>query len=831
LENLLRDFLHGLRVARRTPLVTAVVVVTLALGVGAATAISSVANAVLIHPLGPVNSDRLVILYATDTVGRTNYPAQGDVADWKASARSFEAIETWRGQSFLISGGDEPANVYGHRVSAGFFDLVGLRIARGRTFVTSDYEPGSPHVTVLSHRTWTSRFASDPNIVGRSVLFGKNAFTIIGVTAPGDFQLFSSMRPELWVPLILGPGETKTRRAQALGALARLKRGVPLRQAQSEMDVIAAGLARQYPETNQGRGCGVKVAADDLVSDIRPLLLILLGAAGCVLLIACANVATLLVARASTRAREMAIRSSLGAARRRIMSQVLIESLAIGIVGGVLGILLGFWSLRPLVTLVPDRVTVPGFGNIRVDMSVLGFSLGLSVVTALIFGLLPAWQASRTNPNAHLQEEGRGGGASPRSRAVGNALVVAEFMFALVLLTGAALLIRTLNNVSRIDPGFVSDNLYTMSVDIPPSRYKPEQGIAFFQEIRARIAAMPGITSAALTSVVPLTQDEPPVPLQMDGGPAPASGAEPTANPNLVSDGFFSTMRMPLRAGRDFSPQDVPGSPWVVIINDAMARRYWPGSDPVGRVIRVPFLFRNGEVPPPVTIVGVVGGARMKSLASEPEPDMYFPYAQHPRPFASFAVRTAGDPRQIGGQIRAAVWTVDKTQPVSPGLSMKEIIADSVWHLRFVMTLLTIFGALGLVMAATGVYAVVSYSVRQRTHEIGVRMAMGAHPRQVVGMIAVYGLRLAAIGVCAALIGAFALDWLLAHALQTNAAATSINRWLPIGQQQMLYGMRATDPLTFGVLAILLVAVAGAASYFPARRAAQVDPLRAIGQP
>src|SRR5260370_36400724 len=564
-EVLWRDIRYGVRALIKNASVTAVATVALTLGIGATTAVFSVINAVLIRPLGKANTDRLVIIYATDQKGVAQYPAQADYVDWHDRAQSFETMLAWRGRPFSLTGRDQPSVVYAHRVSFGFFELLGLKPLLGRTFSGQDYQAGSDRVLVLSNRLWKGQFGGDPNVVGRSFTLDNETYTVIGVMPAGDFQLFASARPEFWVPLQLDTKEKSSRRAQILGALARLKRGVTVRQAQAEMDVIARQIGTQYPETNKGWGARVNLAEEDLVGDIRPTFLVLLGAVLLVLLIACVNVANLQLARAASRQKEMALRAALGSGRWPLIRQTLIESLLLGLLGGVLGVVFAYLALKPLVALIPPAATYAGVSNIEIDDSVLGFSFVISLITSILFGLVPAFQGSRLDVREALNESARGSTTGTGGRRLRSLLVVSEVTLALVLLTGAGLLLRSCQKLQEVDPGFCSDHVITLAIPLSGNRTPPEKGAAFFDELSRRIEALPGVVSAGTTNAVPLRYGDFTTAFTIDGEPMPAPVMESRSSLQFVSRVYFTTMCMSLFQGRFVSEGDDKDSPCVAL--------------------------------------------------------------------------------------------------------------------------------------------------------------------------------------------------------------------------------------------------------------------------
>jgi putative ABC transport system permease protein len=828
--SLFQDLSYGIRMLLKSPSVTAISTLALALGIGATTAIFSVINSVLIHPLGPANTDRLVTIYSTDPKGTAGQPAQGDYFDWRDQAASFDQMEAWGARRFTLTGLEKPSLILAQRVSLNFFDALGLKPFLGRPFSEEDFQSSTPNVIILTHRFWMNYMGGDQDALGKTLKLDTGIYTVIGVMQPGDVQLFANLRPDLWIPLQLDADEKSMRQGQFLGVLARLKPGIELQQAQEEMNIISARLASQYPESNEGVGAKVSFAADDLVGDIRPTLLVLLGAVMFVLLIACANVANLQLTRAVSRQKEMAIRLALGASRRRLIRQLLTESLLLGAIGGILGTLLAYWSINPLVALIPETSSFVGIGNIGIDRWVLGFTLLATVLTSVIFGLVPAMQSSRLNLNEHLKEADRGTTSGVRARRFRGLLVMAEFTLALVLLVGAGLMIQSFQRLQNVDPGFEHDNLLTMVLSLPRHRYTPDKGFAFFRELTDRVAALPGVNSVSLTSNVRLRSEIFAPGFAVEGTPASPPDLQPRASLLLVTPEYFQTMRIPLLSGRNFTDQDVKGSGGVVVISSKMARQHWPGEDPVGKRIRVDVLsimFKSS--PSDLTVIGVVGDVRLKGLAAEPEPAMYVAYAQYQRPALTLVVRTGASPQNLTTAVQQQVWSIDKDLAIVDTVTMDRVISDSIWQLRFSMTLLIIFAATALLLAACGVYAVISYSVRQRTHEIGVRMALGAGRGSVLKLVLLHGLKMSLGGIAIGLLMAFILNRALSNWLYGVGDQTqTLNRWLPAGQRVLLYGLDATDPVTFAAIGALLMATGLLASYIPARRASQVDPMIAL---
>ncbi|HEX8282764.1 MAG TPA: ABC transporter permease [Pyrinomonadaceae bacterium] len=803
-----QDFRYALRVLWKNPGFTAVAVVALALGIGANSAIFSVVNAVLLRPLPYQNPERLVMVWEENN--KSGYPkdtpAAANFVDWREQNQVFEGMAAVAEQDFNLTGAGEPERLSGRRVSADLFSLLGVAPHAGRTFAPEEDRPGANKVVVLSHGLWQRRFGADPTLIGKTLSLNGEPHTVVGVMPP-RFQ-FPSRLDELWVPIALTPEQAANRGRHYLEVVARLKPGVTVERAQAEMSTIAARLQQQYPQQNTNLGATVETMHEHLVGDIRPALLVLLGAVGFVLLVACANVANLLLARAATRQKEIAVRTALGASRLRLIRQFLTESVLLAALGGVLGLLLAVWGVSLLQNFIPEDISQ--VKDIAVNARVLGFTLGVSLLTGLVFGLAPALQASSFNLNETLKEGGRDSSAGSRGKRIRGALVVTEVAVSLVLLIGAGLLINSFLRLRGVDPGFKVDNLLTMSVVLPREKYPShERRTAFYRDLLARVESLPGVRSAAVTSWIPLaaTQGDS-IGISPEGhpDPLPGQGKRPTAVTRVVSPEYFDTMGIRLLQGRGFEDgRDRVDSPAVILISEAFARRFWPNESAVGKRVNA------GDPNDPADwceVVGVVRDVRQFELAAEPKPQMYFSYTQAgfflPR---HLVVGTDADPLAVAGAVRKTVWEVDREQPVSNISTMRDVLSESLARERFSMLLLGVFAALALMLAAVGLYGVMSYTVAQRTREIGLRMALGARPSDVLRLVVGQGLRLALAGVVLGLLASFALTGLM---------------------KSLLYGVSATDPATLVTISLVLVAVALVASYIPARRATRVDPLIAL---
>ncbi|HKU72377.1 MAG TPA: ABC transporter permease [Pyrinomonadaceae bacterium] len=806
--NLLADFLNDLRYAirmqRKNPGFTIVAVIALALGIGPNTAIFSVVNTVLLRRLPYKDPDRLVMVWeeATKAGYPQDTPAAANFIDWRDQNQVFEGMAATDYTSFNLTGSGEPERLEGRRVSTNLFPLLGVEPQVGRVFTAAEDRPGSERVVVLSHGLWQRRFGGDPGIVGKTLTLNGAGYTVVGVM-PARFQ-FPTVDDEAWVPIAFTQEEATDRGRKYLKVVARLKPGVAMAQAQADMSTIATRLQQQYPETNTDLGAVITPLHEHLVGDIRPALLILLGAVGLVLLIACANVANLLLARAAVRQKEIAVRVALGARRQRLIRQFLTESIFLSTLGGIVGLVIAYVGLVVLKAFIPENISQAR--AISIDYNVLGFTLLVAVATGLIFGLAPAIQSIRFNQIETLKEGGRDAATGGSGKRLRGLLVMAEVAISLVLLIGAGLLINSFLRLRNVDPGFNPDNLLTMKIVLPDSKYeRMAQRSAFYSELTQRLQSIPGVKSAAVTTNLPLYLQGNSISISIEGRPEPPPGQEPIMVTRMISPGYFDTMSIPLLKGRQLTDQDTDTSPDVVVISETMARRLWPGEDAIGKRIAIGRIRSQEDW---IQVIGVVKDVRQFELNADPKPQMYLTYRQ----FGFFdaqdlVVKTDVDPASLAGTIRNAVWEIDKDQPVSNIRTMDTILADSIARQRFSMLLLAIFASVALVLAAVGIYGVMSYSVAQRTHEIGIRMALGAQTSAVLKLAVGYGVKLVAAGIAIGLIAAFAL---------TRVMST------------LLFGVTATDPTTFALISLLLVAVAAIASYIPARRATRVNPIIAL---
>jgi putative ABC transport system permease protein len=795
MDSILKDIRYGLRSLMKRPAFTAIAVITLALGIGANSAIFSVINAVLLRPLPYDDPSRLISF-------RSNNSAP-DLADVESQSKTFSRLGGMVMQPLAYTGGGEPTQFQIGQVTGGFFETLGVKPERGRFITNDDDRNGAPFVVVLSHNLWVKQFNSDAEILGKAIPLSGNMYTVIGVM-PATF-VTPRVSTEAWTPVhVSNPVAANFRGVHFLRTYGRLAPGVTIEQARAEMQVIDQNLAAQYPAENKNRATALFALHERIVGETRQSLFILFAAVGFVLLIACANFANLLLARAAERQREFVIRGALGAGRWRLMRQLLTESLLLSLAGGVAAVLLAFWGTNLLVSFKPENL--PRLSEIGVDGRVLGFTLGISILTGLIFGLVPAWAASRGRVGDVLKEGGRSATAGTARQRLRSAFVIVEMAFALVLLVGAGLLIKTFWKLRSVEPGFKPDHLITMRVELPETRYKEvAPQTRFRKQVLAGMNSLPGM-QAAMVSELPLSGDSLNHDFLIENRPPIAPGDEPSVETRSVLGDYFKVMQIPLKQGRDFGPQDFDDhAPLVGVANDALVQQYFPSEDPVGKRVR---WARNPENEW-ITIVGVAGDVKHFGLDLPELPALYTPYTQiNPwKRWMSIAARTSSDAAGTAQSLKQEIWKVDAQLPVTRVETMNEMAASSFAARRFNMSLLSLFAGLALVLAAIGIYGVMSNAVTQRTQEIGIRLALGARGVDVLKLIVRNGLTLVVIGVAIGLAGAFALTRLMTT---------------------LLFGVTPTDGLTIGVVSGVLIGVALVACLIPARRATKVDPLVAL---
>src|SRR5262245_22313443 len=799
MRTLWQDARYGLRMLLKKPGFTLTAVITLGLGIGATSTIFSFVNGILLRPLPYQDSGRLVAL--DETALKRGVASMGvsfpNFLDWREQNRVFTGVAAYRGADYTLTGSGEPEKLSGADVSYNTFEVLGIAPILGRTFTAEEDRRGNDLVVILGHSLWERRFGAKPEIIGQKITLLNRTRTVIGVMPP-DFK-FPEVA-DLWVPLALDT-TMWTRNDHGLSAIAGLKPGVTVEQAQSDMTAVARRVEEANPVTNEGLGVSVIPLREGLVSDYHKALFILMGVVGLVLLIACANVANLLLARASARAKEVAIRTALGAGRWRVFRQLLTESVVLGLMGGALGCGLALWGLDLLLAAIP--IDFPFWMKFNLDGRVLGFTAGVTLLTGLIFGAAPALQASKVDLNEALKEGARSASGAGRHRML-HSLVVAEMALSLILLIGAGLMMSSFMRLQNTNPGLNPENLLTARVELPEAKYNtPEKLQAFFKDLLERVSALPGVQAAGAVSRLPLAGGGWGRRLTVEGFPVLPSGQTPVINHCVITPNYFHAVGIPILTGRDFTDADARDSMKVTIIDDRLAREYWPNESPLGKRVRFgpP---ENNE--PWHTIVGVVGAVKSESLSLTLRKTVYLPYAQIAINDMALAVRVA-NPENLAPAIRVQVRAVDPDQPVIDVRTMTEVISRSVWQPRLYAILFGVFAAVAVALASVGVYGVMAYSVSERTREIGIRVALGAQRHDVLKLVVAQGLKLALIGAGIGLAGALALTRLM---------------------QSLLFEVSATDPTTFAGLAALLSVVALVACYLPARRATKVDPMVAL---
>jgi putative ABC transport system permease protein len=813
MDSILKDIRYALRSLAKRPGFTAVAVVTLALGIGANSAIFSVVNAVLLRPLPFKEPDRLAVVWERRAnSGRANLPLSGhEYAAFKERTSSFEALAMFQPNGFTLTGRGDPLMVDVGEASTEYFSIVGVPPLLGRTFAPGEDQNGGAKVVVLGHKLWSQRFGSDPSVLNQTIRLNDQSYTVIGVMPALEFV------PDVLVPIDLR-GEVRKVGKHSYQVMGRLKPGVTLDQAQSDLTHIAQQLEQEFADANRGHGVQLVALHEEITGKAQLPLLTLFAAVGFVLLIACANVANLLLSRAASRQREMAIRTALGAGRWRLIRQTLTESLLLALFGGGLGLLSAVW----LVTLLSriTAVSIPRLDTISVDRRVLLATFGFSILTGLLTGIAPAWRNSEPRLYQWIKE-GMRGSINPGRRRISSALVVAEVALAVVLLVGGGLMLKSFVQLLRVDPGFEPSHVLRLDVALPGLKYsEPAQQLAFYNDLIAHLNSLPGVESVGATTRTPLSPGDNWTAFAIEGRPDPPQGQQQQAAMRSVSDDYFRTMKIPLRKGRFFSNADArvalplirwfpqqplpdhfnePQAAPAVIVNETMARLYWPNEDPVGRRMKILFS-------PWLTVVGVVGDVHHNSLNTPPNPEIYLSQLQEPDSSLAVMVRTSGDPLQLAAAVREQFKAIDKDLPLIV-TTMDQIFSNSVAGQRFNALLLGIFASVALLLAMIGVFGVINYSVAQRTHEIGIRIALGAQRRDVFKLVVGQGLLLAVVGVVLGAAGALAVTRLITG---------------------LLYGVSPTDGPTFVIVSLLVTVVALLACYLPARRATRVDPLIAL---
>ncbi len=803
---LVQDFRFAIRMLAKDRGFTAVAVIALALGIGANTAVFSIVNAMLLHPFAFKHLDRIVTVWETVPKQNENHikAAAANFRDWKEQSKGFEMLAAGHGWDVNLTGAGVAERVEGYQVTAGFFPLLGMPPQFGRAITAGDFEPGHTSVVVLSYGFWQRHLGADVGIVGKSLHLNGQEFTVVGIM-PADFDY--PVGAEAWAPLDLSTAQNAERAAHYLQVIGRLKSGITMAQAQADLVTIAARLAQQYPQTNAGHGVRVVSLVEDLTTGSRQFLLVLMGAAVFVLLLACANVANLQLARATARQKELAVRLALGASRWQITRQLLVESVVLALLGGLAGVLLANWGSELMQRTIPPFIVqhIPGVKHLQIDSGVLAFTLAVTLLTGILAGLAPALHVSNPDPNEALKEGVRGGSASPGRQRLRALLVVTEVALALVLLVGAGLMAKGFGALLNEYPGFDRSNVLTFRIALSESKARDKARVRdFYAQVIEKLQALPGVDSAAEVTSLPSGWSWNRTEYTAEGQPPAAPGEMRAAVWQSVSPGFFRALRIPLLKGRLLTAQDGPDAPLAIVISQSMARRIWESQDPVGKRIK----FGRAESSQPwKTIVGVVGDIEQSPFDHLPEPTAYLPFAQLPLASSALAVRTAGDPIALAAAVRAQVRSVDADQPPYDMRTLEQLISDDVSGVEYSARMMLVFGILALVLSASGIFALMAYSVTQRTHEVGVRMALGAQRGDVLRLVVGYALKLTIMGLAIGVPVALALTRALSSAL---------------------FGVVRMDTPIFALFTLLLALVAALAAYIPARRATRVDPMVAL---
>ena len=805
MHNLLNDLRHGVRLLARAPGFTVIAVAALAIGIGANTAIFSVVNTLLIQPPPYESPDRLAVIWEHNLPRdrKNNVISPGNFIHWREMQQSFVDIAAVGGRpdnplKVTLTGNGDPEEIRMQSVSASFFPLLGVNAAQGRVFSAEEDRPQS-RVVVMSHRLWTRRYGGDPNILQKSITLQGIPFTVVGIMPPGFSYMDKTV--EIWLPIGFS-AESRTPRGRWLTSLGRLKPGVTFEQAQTDMARVHEELTRLFPQFNTGWTARVVPLTDELTGGIKPALLVLLGAVGFVLLIACANVANLLLARATSRQRELAVRAALGAARGRIARQLIAEGLVLAVAGGVAGLLLAWWAIHLARVAVAERLPIQRLDAVQLDGWVLLFTLVASLVSGVLFGIVPALSASGAALTDALKEGGRTG-SGRRGKHTRNVLAVVEIALALVLLVGAGLLVRSFIRLLNVDPGFNSERVVTMNISLPRSRYpEPAQLIQFYQRLLDRADALPGVEASSANSFLPLTGLGAATGFEVVGWPKPEPGAGPVCDVRVIANDYFKVMGIPLIKGRLFEQDEALDSKDKVIVNATLAAKYWPNEDPIGKRIKISWNDDRED-----EIIGVVGDVRHLALETEPRPMTYWPYPRFPYNGMALAIRTKNDPLSIARSVVSIVREQDPNLAVAGIKTLEELVDDSVAQRKLTMILLGVFAGAAMLLAGVGIYGLIGYTVSQRTQEIGIRMALGAKAGDVLRMVLRQAAMLAGAGIVLGAVGAALLTRFMAG---------------------MLYQVEPLDVTTFAAVAAVLAAVALLAAFVPGRRAARVDPVIAL---
>ncbi len=800
METLIKDIRYAIRTLIRRPGFAAVAVITLALGIGANTAIFSVVYGVLLRPLPYPDPDRLVALRESNLARQPDAQiAPGNFLDWQRQNTVFSHLAAYRTVSYNLTGDGPPERLLAGRASTGLFTMLGTQPILGREFLLEENQPGREKVVLIGQGLWQRRFGTDPNIIGKTLNLSGENYTVVGVM-PDDFRLPDHRERELWTPIAFKDSEKTLHHARYIEAIGRLKPGVALSQAQAEMAAIASRLSQQYPEANAGWSVRASPVLDFVVGDAKTILWVLFSAVGLVLLIACANVTNLLLARATTRQKEIAIRVALGAGRLRIVRQLATESLLLALVGGLAAWPLAVWGLKALLAVAPPDL--PRLAAVTIDLRALLFTLSITLLTGLFFGLAPALQLTKVNANRTLKDAGSEGNRGIRQQLIGNLLIASEVALALMLLVGGGLLLRTVWRLHGVNPGFDDRNALAVTLQLSEKKYADDQQVALFsQQLVQQVSTLPGVQAAGVARILPIMHDLP-TGFYVEGRPREPDNQLPQTNYSAVSPDYFKAMGIPLVAGRAFTDHDLQNAARVAIVSETLAHRFFPNENAIGKRINVttgPERFRE--------IVGVVGDVKQKGLTQETAPHTYEPFAQAPNQFMTLIVRTRSDPSAQVPAIRRKVLELDNELPLQRVITLDKVISNSIRQQRFTSVVLSVFAGVSLLLAAAGLYGVISYSVAQRTHELGIRMALGAKVTDVLRLVLKQGMTFVLLGEAIGLVGAFALTRLLSG---------------------LLFGVTPTDAATLIAVTVGLTVVALLACYIPARRATKVDPLVAL---